>query len=367
VKTPLLAAVTLDAVGGGVAGVSRLVWQAFTDRWGSTSRLVELLPPAPPTLHPSALRRIRFGLELFREQLVADPWIFFTHLGLVRALGPVPRARRPPYAVFLHGVEAWRPLGSRERTLLEDAALIVANSEFTRRRVVALNPGLPSIGVCPLALEPSFAASVPDAPALAATRSQQPPTLAMVGRMASSECYKGHDQILEAWPFVRRAVPEGRLVLVGDGDDRPRLEAKAKALGLGGTVVFTGFVTTEERGRWYEQAHAFALPSRGEGFGLVYLEAMAYGLPCLGSSEDAAGEVICDGVTGWLAAQGDHARLVATMIALLSDRERSAAMGQAGRARVASEFSYARFAERIHRLVDHAFGVTAARLERGIA
>lgn len=367
-KTPLLAAITLDASGGGVAVVARLAWQVLRDCWGEAARLVELLPPASHVPHASTLRRVRFGVDLLREQLVTDPWIFFAHVALVKALAPVPRARRPPYVVFLHGVEAWRPLRAAELGLLEDAALIVSNSEFTRAATLASNPGLPPIAVCPLALEPSFSASVPAPDALELARSTEPPTVLIVGRLAASERYKGHDQLLEAWPSVRRQVPAARLIVVGEGDDRTRLAEKASALGLGDAVRFTGFVTPAERARWYERAQVFALPSRGEGFGLVYLEAMAYGLPCIGSTEDAAREVIHDGVTGWLVPQDDRADLAARIVHLLGDRDRALRMGAAGRQRVATDFSYRRFRDRLHHLITESLeGRTPGRRARGIA
>jgi phosphatidylinositol alpha-1,6-mannosyltransferase len=101
--------------------------------------------------------------------------------------------------------------------------------------------------------------------------------------MSADERYKGHDQILDAWPVVRSRIPDARLVIVGDGDDAPRLRAKAASLGLAASVLFTGFVTEAQLAALYQKASVFAMPSREEGFGLVYLEAMARGVPCIGS------------------------------------------------------------------------------------
>ncbi len=131
----------------------------------------------------------------------------------------------------------------------------------------------------------------------------------IVARMSSAERYKGHDELLEAWPIVKAHLPDARLVCVGDGDDLPRLQQKAHELGIGSETIFTGFVSADELHGWYDAASVFAMPSRGEGFGLVYLEAMSHGLPCIGSVHDAAGEIIDDGVTGHLVDQSDPREL----------------------------------------------------------
>jgi phosphatidylinositol alpha-1,6-mannosyltransferase len=121
-------------------------------------------------------------------------------------------------------------------------------------------------------------------------------------------------------------------------------------------------VPDSDRAELYRGAQVFAMPSRGEGFGLVYLEAMAHGLPCIGSTHDAAGEVIADGITGYLTPQADIAGLAARVLDLLTDESRRRAMGESGRTRVASLFTYRHFAGRLLTLLDGvADGLAAAR------
>src|SRR5260221_434552 len=101
----------------------------------------------------------------------------------------------------------------------------------------------------------------------------------MVGRMPRHERYKGHDWLIDVWPFVVPSVPDARLVVVGRGDDRARLEARVAAAGVGGAIRFAGRVSDEELAGLYRACAFFVMPSANEGFGLAYLEAMRAGKP----------------------------------------------------------------------------------------
>jgi phosphatidylinositol alpha-1,6-mannosyltransferase len=146
---------------------------------------------------------------------------------------------------------------------------------------------------------------------------------------------------------VLERLPAARLVIAGGGDDLERLDKKARDLGVRAAVDIKGFVTEAERSVLYAQAHVFALPSAGEGFGLVYLEAMAHGVPCIGSTADAAREVIADGDTGFLIDRQDIPALSARLLDLLLDESRRRTMGARGRARVDAAFRYPQFSGRL--------------------
>ncbi len=358
---PCLAAITLDAKGGGVAVVSRLLWRVFSDRWGDQSRLITLLEDTGSleSLDSSTAMRLRFGTTLAGGQAFGQcQWVFYSHLSVSRVQSFVPAPFRRHYGVFLHGIEAWQPLAPPQRRVLQGAALRVANSRFTADRVREANPDVGPIAVCPLTVEPE------PSPRTERTRPAQlpaeSPVVLIVARMLSAECYKGHDALLEAWPIVKAHQPAARLVCVGDGDDAQRLQQKAYELGIGNETIFTGFVSADELRDWYDHASVFAMPSRGEGFGLVYLEAMSHGLPCIGSIHDAAGEIIEDGVTGHLVNQSDPREVGAALLGLLTNRERREEMGANGRRRFERDFSYDLFSQRIVGLLEDAFAVTPA-------
>jgi phosphatidylinositol alpha-1,6-mannosyltransferase len=354
----LLAVPILGERGGGVGQVSQLLWRTLRDEWGSRARVVTLLRNGHE--RPDAADKFRFGMEIAGRQIFDRPeWILFSHLGLARVARYLPGRLETPYAVFLHGIECWAPLPEEDLAILRRASLRVANSNYTAQRTLGANPGIGEIEVCPLAL--------PDTPEIArspsAGENRRTPSLLVVGRLSSTERYKGHEELIRAWPAVARQVPGARLVIVGDGDDAPRLRSLGTELARD-SVEFTGFLPRVDLERRYSEAMAFAMPSRGEGFGLVYLEAMAAGLPCVGSIRDAASEVIANGETGVLVDPDNPDAMGRAIVDLLRNPAGARQMGEAGRLRLASHFSYEQFRERMTGLLHRAFAPAAAGRSR---
>jgi phosphatidylinositol alpha-1,6-mannosyltransferase len=164
--------------------------------------------------------------------------------------------------------------------------------------------------------------------------------------MNSRERYKGHDELIDAWPMVRRAVPDARLVIVGDGDDAPRLRAKA-----GEGVEFAGRIDAAQLSALYRDATMFVMPSTGEGFGLVYLEAMQSSTPCI-AAKGAAEEIIRDGGDGLIVDPADRDALVAAIVRLFVDPDARARMGAAAADRMAAEFGADALARRVRHVLE---------------
>ena len=355
-----LAASTRAPAGDGVAYVARLLQMALLDLCGREPGILDLEHAAPGT--PVALStRLRFSTAVMAAQLSRRyDWLFFNHVGLARSQQFVPPAIRRPYAVFVHGVEVWKdPLDDARRTALQRARLIVANSEFTASGLLEREPDLPPVVVASLALLPAVpvAGQVDEALVRAAGEG----FALIVGRMSAAERYKGHDELIEAWAEVRTRVADARLVVVGGGDDVPRLRGKVAELGLSAAVLFCGRVSDATLAELRRAARVFAMPSRGEGFGLVYLEAMRTGLPCIGATDDAAREVIAHGETGMLVAQADREALVDALAGFLQSPGRARQMGEAGRRRAADHFSYPVFRDRLGEVLARAFHPRVAR------
>ncbi|MBA3831439.1 MAG: glycosyltransferase family 4 protein [Chthoniobacterales bacterium] len=206
---------------------------------------------------------------------------------------------------------------------------------------------------CPLALLPEYSGTVAADRAL--LEQIRKSSVLIVGRMSARERYKGHDQLLESWPRVLRVVPGAQLVVAGKGDDLERLRAKAGALGIGGDVLFPGFVSEETLAALRERVSVFAMPSSGEGFGLVYLDAMRAALPCIGGSRDAGAEVIVDGETGICVDPSDTEALSSAVSLLLTTPELREAYGAAGRRRFDAVFTFERYCERLLPILRNAF------------
>lgn len=346
------------AIDGGIASVSRCIASIADEeieagRLQRADRVLLLDQPrdllAPPRCGDQFLAR---GSQ---PRMVWQLWhafrkhrhdvVFFDQLGLARSvLFRLPPFPPPCYAMFLHGIELDRAAAGRRRKVLAGAWRLFANSQFTAERTRENFPEVADrVRLTRLCIDPRKVAKWEARGELPADAAPREPAALIVGRMCAGEPGKGHDALLEGWPDVRRAIPEAQLWVVGDGDERPAFEEKARSLGLGGAVRFLGRVSDEELGGLYRRASIFAMPSRQEGFGLVYAEAMWHGLPCIGSTADAAIDVIADGETGLLVPYGDWKRCSQAIVELLRDEERLTRMRGASRRRAREEFGYERF------------------------
>jgi len=130
-----------------------------------------------------------------------------------------------------------------------------------------------------------------------------------LARLPGAERYKGVDEVLEIMSSLLEKEPTLKYLVAGDGDDRPRLEAKAQSLGLADRVIFTGMVKEEDKADLFRLADVFVMPGRGEGFGFVFLEALACGVPAVGSQVDGSREALRDGMLGELVDPTDHASI----------------------------------------------------------
>lgn len=262
--------------------------------------------------------------------------VLFWHLDLLKLAPLLPATRRR--VVYLHGVEAWRRRGRITRTYLRDCT-ILANSAYTLERARVFNRELQSRHARIVQLGIGEPVGARDAPAAT-------PAALMIGRMDSGERYKGHHEVISAWPAIRHQIPDAQLWIVGDGDLRGELEAHAAASGLGDAVRFFGRISEGEKGRLIRAARCIAMPSRGEGFGLVYLEAMRAGRPCLAGT-DAAREVVNPPEAGLMVDPSDMGAITAAMIRLLrqgSDWER---MSMAAQQRYETHFTARHFQNRL--------------------
>lgn len=257
-----------------------------------------------------------------------------------------------PHAVIrqlVYGIEVWHLLSWLTRRSLRQAVSIWSISDFTRRRMVALNPDIQDLRfeVLPCTLGPSQGAVPRGGPPAASSLK----TLLCVSRLVASEQYKNVEQLIRSLPGVLDEIPETTLVIVGPGDDRPRLEAVVASLGLKDQVRFAGRVSDEELQAYYATCDLFVLPSTGEGFGIVYLEAMQHGKACIGARAAAVPEVIEDEVTGLLVDPEKPEQLSRAIIRLLQDDVLRQRMGEQGRQRFEEKFSMPAFRRRLEELL----------------
>lgn len=333
----------------GVSALTRLVACSLSEA-GVDTRVLALEQdprrdladgPLPVPVESADGDRIRFVLNGIKSapRSRRPELVVATHLRMLPAAVPL-MASGVPVVTFLLGVECWRPLSRRDRSLVARSDRLLPISQWTRERFLAANPAFSaaSMTVCPLGIDPD-PFSLPEAAPIAGRA-------LVVGRLWSEERYKGHDLLIDVWPAVRRACANAQLMIVGDGDDRGRLEARVRDADLGGAIRFAGLVSQQDLRRHFAEAQVFVLPSDGEGFGLVFLEAMRAARPCI-AARGAAEEIVLDGITGRVIQSRNREALTRTLTHLLLDRELCDLLGRAGRRRFEEEYSAARFTERL--------------------
>ena len=181
------------------------------------------------------------------------------------------------------------------------------------------------------------------------------PTVVTVARL--EDRYKGHDVMTRAMPLIRSRVPTAQWVVIGEGPLRHDIQRLAASHGIGDAIRLLGPVSDEERDRWLDRAHVFAMPSRvpanggaGEGFGIVYLEAGVHGLPVVAGNVGGALDAVVDGTTGLLVDPTDHVQVADAISRLLLDRNEAARMGEAGKEH-ARNFAWPEIAGRVQEVI----------------
>jgi glycosyltransferase involved in cell wall biosynthesis len=215
------------------------------------------------------------------------------------------------YYLVAHGIEVWRPFGPLERMALRGARRIFCVSDHTRCEIMKNCLGLRAeqLVVLPNALDPAF-------PIVASPPRLNAHVIFTLTRLDSAETYKGVDQLIAALPVIRNELPGVRLRIAGTGDDLPRLQTLSQAQGVADAVEFLGFVEESQLADEFNACDLFALPSGKEGFGLVFIEAMAHGKPCLGARAGGVPEVITNDC-GVLVDYSDGPGLAAACVATL--------------------------------------------------
>lgn len=360
IRKVLVLAPSLRGIGG-VQNYTNTLVDALREVLGSEHvRVVSIAEEAqargnrPPALRASA--KFRFLLSAFSTAVAWRPdLIVCAHVGLAPACSLIRNFTGIPYWAVLYGIEVWADLAPAKRNALKRAARLISITQFTLDATVKSQ----KLGDIPAVILPP---TLPrhDAPSRhtnsGAPSEPQRPLVLTVGRLAASERYKGHDVLLEAWPSVLARVPAAQYCVVGDGDDRKRLESKAQELGIAGSVHFAGSVSAEELALWYDRCRVFAMPARteldgpvprGEGFGIVFLEAMARGKPVIGPQQGAPAEFIRSGEHGLLVDPANAAAVANAVVELLSDTARAHEMGIAAQQWVNTEFTFESFCGRL--------------------
>jgi len=270
---------------------------------------------------PATIRTPLFVAQLLSYGIRQRPdLVITTHLNFTLAAAQLKRAANIPYWTVAHGIEAWDIEKPALKAALNQADRILAVSNFTRDRLIesqGLDPN--KVVVLPNTFD-SDRFNIAEKPIHLLKRYHlQPnqPVILTVCRLASEERYKGYDALLAALPLIQQAVPNVHHLIVGQGGDRSRIEQLIRDSNLQNCVTLAGFIPDEELCDYYNLCDVFAMPSKREGFGIVYLEALACGKPVLGGNQDGATDALCQGKLGALVDPDDISAIATTLIQLL--------------------------------------------------
>lgn len=253
--------------------------------------------------------------------------------------------------LIVHGIEAWQKPDQITPWLLKKIDHLISVSEFTRNKMLEWAP----LGQTPYSLLPNcvdlkkFTPGPKDEKLLKRYGLQDKKVMLTVSRLDSRERYKGIDEMLEILPQLKKEIPNIAYLIVGDGDDRKRFEHKAEQLGIAADVVFAGYIAENEKADHYRLADVYVMPGRGEGFGIVYLEALACGVPVVAGKGDASEEVAAKTGSDRIVNASDPSEAAAAVVAFLMNAESVNGSDL-------SPFSDDEFREELCRIMEKIFG-----------
>lgn len=353
----LLALVT-DAFGGfgGIARYNRDLMVALAQS-ARVSEIVVLPRLAPGPLHevpakvhqvaPSAGRAAwsARGLALAVQQRFDA--VFCGHTYAAPVAAAIAGLRRTPLWVQVHGVDAWWRRSAIHHRALRSAALVTSVSRYTRTQLLSWSDiASHRVRVLPNTVAAAYAPRPKRHDLIVRLGLTGRRIILTVGRLSALERYKGHDRIIAALPAVAARVADAAYLIVGSGDDQQRLQKLAHEAGVSDRVVFAGHVPDPELPDYFALAHAFAMPSTGEGFGIVFLEAASSGLPVIGGNRDGSVDALADGRIGRLVDPHAPAEIEGAVIDALLGRH-----PVPDGAEEAQRFAFARFAAHVDGLV----------------
>ncbi|MHB2169133.1 glycosyltransferase family 4 protein [Alsobacter sp. R-9] len=302
---PCILALVTEAFGGkgGIARYNRDLLAAWAEQADihilpRSAGEQELLPAGVSQTFPSRGRlgyAIRAAMDTVR---VRPSTVFCGHLYMAPLAWALARLTGAKFVLQVHGIDAWTSPGALRRFACEQADWILSVSRYTRSRLLtwaAIEPN--RVIVLPNTVDGRYRPGDRGA-ARARFGFGDGPVVVSVGRLDARERYKGQDAIIASLPDLLKHHPDLVYAIAGEGDDRPRLDSLAASLGVSGAVLFLGAVPDDALADFYRAADLFALPSTGEGFGIVFLEAMACGTPALGLAEAGAVDALAEGRLG---------------------------------------------------------------------
>ena len=276
---------------------------------------------------PPALGRLRLSGRLALNLLAAffsgrPQRVFCGHINLAPLVQWLCQPLGIPYIILTYGKEGWEPLTPPYQKALQQAAAIWTISRYSRDRACEVNQLDPAkFQILPCAVNCDLFRPGPKPLDLIQRYDLADAKVLMtVARLWPGDIYKGVDVTIRALPRIAQIIQNVKYLVIGRGDDQPRLAQLALDLGVSDRVVFAGFVPTADLPAHYRVADAYVMPSQ-EGFGIVYLEAMASGVPVVAGKDDGSADPLQDGRVGWQVPHRDPEAVANACIEILQGHD----------------------------------------------
>lgn len=273
-------------------------------------------------------KQIKFTLAALREGQGAE-MVLLSHINLL-PIGFLIKTFSPKTKLVLiaHGIEVWEPLQGVKASMLKAVDLFLPVSRFTGDKLQAVQNIAPQkIKVLNNCLDPFLKAEV-DPALVAALRkrygfSESDFILLTVTRLKFSEQYKGYDKVVQALQRLKPSHPDLKYLIVGKWDEaeKKRLDAVIAGAHLQDAVIFAGFAKEEELSAHFKLADAYIMPSTGEGFGIVFIEALFYGLPVIAGNVDGSVDALAGGEFGLLVNPANTEEISEAILRVYSNKE----------------------------------------------
>lgn len=358
---------------GGIQSYVKDIWQAYGELAAAQDyhSQVFLLRDRAPITNPfqsdrfqfhycasrsAQLGRLKLATGLARSLLLQRPQrVLCGHIKLAPLTRLLCQLLGIPYTVLTYGKEVWdvwEMLTDLERQSLRHAASIWTISRYSRDRICAAHRIAPErVQLLPCVVDGERFQPGPKPPNLLDRyQLHNAKVLMTVSRLWAEDIYKGVDVTIRALPQITQAIPNVKYLVIGRGGDQPRLAQLAQEMGVGDRVVFAGFVPTPELPDHYRVADAYTMPSQ-EGFGIVYLEAMASGIPALSGLGDGSADPLQDGRVGWQVPHRDVDAVAAGCTEMLRGEDQRCD-GEWLRSQALAKFSRASLTQRLVQLLE---------------
>lgn len=308
--------------------------------------------------HGYSGKKIEFVLKSVQQGRNSSV-VVLSHINLLSVAYMIRRLSPNTKIVLLaHGIEVWRPLAKWKRKMLQKCDLVLPVSEFTKEKIIELH------GVkeeqC-LVLKNCLDPFLPGLKRIEKNErlskkynlQKDDKILMTLSRLNYTERYKGYEKVITAMKDLHNDVMNIKYVIIGKYDDKEkqRLDKFISDLELSDSVIFTGFVPDEEIAEYFSLADAYIMPSTKEGFGIVFIEAMYYGMPVIAGSKDGSVDALSNGELGTLVNPESQEELDQAIERVLANKEKY----KPDQWKLLNKFSYPVYKENIRQSILYLF------------